>query len=251
LYVLALFPLALIIPLRRLLPESQRFERDKLHGIRPSNVLQPISALLRAYPRRLAMLLTVVLILSMGGAASGLYFSKFLQEQHHYAPRHVASLYVIGGAIGVLGNIFSGRLSDRLGRRRMGALFMALATLLSIFVYSAPGRLVIPAWIVRLFFETAAGTIAGAFAVELFPTSYRSTAGGALAIAGTIGGAVGLLLEGWLFRLSGSHWSAIRYLLLIQLVAPVIVVLFFPETASRELEDISPEQARRSWGIWG
>ena len=45
LYALALLPLALIIPLRRVLPESQRFEREKLEGVRPSNVLQPLVSL--------------------------------------------------------------------------------------------------------------------------------------------------------------------------------------------------------------
>ncbi len=243
LYALALLPLALIIPLRRVLPESQRFERQQLAGVRPANVLQPLIALVRAYPRRLAMLLAVIFVLAIGGAASGLYFSKFLQEEHQYRPGNVASLYILGGALGILGNIFSGRLSDRLGRKRMGAAFIALATLLQILVYSAPGWVVIPAWIVGLFCDTAAGTILGAYSVELFPTSYRSTAGSAQAVAGTTGGAIGLLIEGLLFRASGSHWSAVRYLLLIQLIVPVVVVLFFPETAGRELEEISPEPA--------
>jgi len=50
LFAIALVPLALIIPLRRALPESQRFEREKLGGLRPTNVLQPLGALFSAYP---------------------------------------------------------------------------------------------------------------------------------------------------------------------------------------------------------
>lgn len=242
LYALGLVPLAVIIPLRRMLPESQRFQHQKLAGVRPASILWPLIALVRVNPARLAMLLAVIFILAAGGAASGLYFSKFLQEQHHYRPGNVASLYILGGALGILGNVFSGRLSDRLGRKRMGALFIALATLLQILVYSARGWELIPAWVLGLFFDTAAATIIGAYSVELFPTSYRSTAGSAQAVAGTTGGAIGLLIEGVLFRASGSHWNAVRYLLLIQLIVPMIVMFCFPETAGRELEEISPER---------
>ena len=51
-----------------------------------------------------------------------------------------------------------------------------------------------------------------------------------------------MLIEGLLFRASGSHWSAVRYLLLIQLIVPALVLFCFPETAGRELEEISPER---------
>ena len=94
-----------------------------------------------------------------------------------------------------------------------------------------------------MFFDSAAGTILGAYSVELFPTSYRSTAGSALSVAGTTGGAIGLLLEVPLYRTFGSHWSAARYLLLIQLTVPALIYFLFPETAGRELEEISPEQS--------
>ncbi|HXW85684.1 MAG TPA: MFS transporter [Candidatus Binataceae bacterium] len=243
LYAIALIPLGLIIPLRRVLPESHRFEREKLEGVRPSNVLQPLASLFSAYPARLALMLSVIFGLAMGGASAGLYFPKFLQEVHGYSPGNVATLVVIGGAIGILGNIVSGRMSDRFGRRRMGAAFALVATMLAIAMYGAPGRSVIPIWILHLFFGTASDTIIGAYGVELFPTSYRSTAGSALSVAGTTGGAIGLMLEGLMYRASGSHWTDVRYLLLLQLVVPVLIFLLFPETAGRELEDISPEHA--------
>ena len=81
-------------------------------------------------------------------------------------------------------------------------------------------------------------------AAELFPTSYRSTAGSVLAVTGTTGGALGFFLEGVLYRTTGSHWIAIRYLTLVWLAVPIIMMLFFPETAGLELEAISPEKTR-------
>jgi predicted MFS family arabinose efflux permease len=242
LYALALIPLIAIVPLRRVLPESQRFEREKLSGVRPTNIFQPLARLFGSYPGRLSMLVGVTFLWSMGGNASGLFLPKYLQEAHRWSPAQVSTLFIFGGALGILGNIVAGRLSDRFGRRTMGSLFMFLASIMALWVYSTLGASIVPAWILGLFFDSASSTIMAAYGTELFPTSHRSTAGSALAVAGTTGGAIGLLLEGMLYSLTGSHWSAIRYLLVFWMVAPILVFAFFPETAGLELEAISPEQ---------
>ena len=241
LYALALVPLILIIPLRRVLPESRRFEGET-KAERPSNLLAPFVSLIRAYPGRLMMLLAVSFLGAMGGNAAGEFFPKFLQEAHGYTPGNVTTLFFVGGGLGILGNIVAGRLSDRFGRRFIGALFMFLAPLLTIWIYTANSFTIAPAWTIELFFDMASTTIMRSFGTELFPTSYRSTAGSALTVAGTTGGALGLLLESVLYRMTGSHWVAIRYLTVFWMIAPALL-LTFPETAGRELEDISPEMA--------
>jgi MFS family permease len=242
LYSLALIPLALIIPLRRVLPESHRFEQEQSAGERPTSVWQPFVALVNAYPARLAMLLSISFLGSMGGSTAGVFFPKFLQEVHGYTPGNVTALFFIGGGLGIMGNIIAGRLSDRFGRRTMGAVFMFIAPLLTIWIYTAHGFTIAPAWTIELLFDTAAGTIMRSMSAELFPTSYRSTAGSAQMVAGTMGGALGLALEGVLYRFTGSHWIAVRYLTVFWMIAPVLI-LFLPETAGRELEEVSPEMA--------
>jgi putative MFS transporter len=240
LYAIALVPLVLLIPLRRVLPESARFEKEKLEGLKPVKIWEPVAQLYSAYPGRLMMMLSVSFLGSMGGNAAGILFSKFLQETHHWSPGNVSSLYIFGGAIGILGSIVAGRLSDRYGRRTMCTVFMIFAPVLTIWIYTAPGWSIVPAWILELFCDVASGTILGAYSAELFPTSYRSTAGSALAVAGTTGGALGLYLEGVLFNFTGSHARAICYLTVFWIIAPAIM-WFFPETSGRELEEISPE----------
>jgi MFS family permease len=240
LYAIALVPLVLIIPLRRVLPESARFEKEKLEGLRPVKVWEPVAQLYNAYPGRLIMMLSVAFLGSMGGNSAGFLFPKFLQETHHWSPGNVSSLFLFGGALGIMGSIVAGRLSDRHGRRVMGAAFMFLSPLLTIWMYTAPGWSIVPAWILEVFFDIASGTILSAYSAELFPTSYRSTAGSALAIAGTTGGALGLFFEGVLFNLTGSLSRAVCYLTVFWIIAPAII-LFFPETSGRELEEISPE----------
>ena len=242
LYAIALVPLIVIIPLRRALPESRRFEREA-SADRPTNILQPMAALFRAYPKRLSMMIVTAFLGNMGGNASGIFLPKYLQEAHHWSPANVSMLFICGGLFGIMGNIVAGRLSDRFGRRVMGATFMFLAALFAFWIFSAPGWSVVPAWILQVFFDTASGTIMGAYSAELFPTSHRSTAGSALAVAGTTGGALGLLMEGVLYGVTGSHWSAIRALMVFWMIAPIVIIFFFPETAGRELEEISPETA--------
>jgi MFS family permease len=240
LYAIALLPLVLIIPLRRVLPESARFEKEKLEGLRPVKVWEPVIQLYNAYPGRLIMMLSIAFLSSMGGNAAGFLFPKFLQEAHHWSPGNVSSLVFFGGALGIIGSIVAGRLSDRYGRRVMGAAFTILAPLLTIWMYTATGRSIVPAWILETFFDVAAFMILNAYSAELFPTSYRSTAGSALAVAGTTGGALGLYLEGVLYNFTGSHARAVCYLTVFWIISPLIM-WFLPETSGRELEEISPE----------
>jgi hypothetical protein len=122
----------------------------------------------------------------------------------------------------------------------MGSLFMFVTPLFAILMYTVPGRAVIPAWIVRLFTQFAGLVVLHAYGTELFPTSHRSAASSALTVAGTLGGAGGLMLESVLYGVTGSHSNAIRLLSLVSLLAAVIMFASFPETAGRELEEIAP-----------
>jgi hypothetical protein len=81
--------------------------------------------------------------------------------------------------------------------------------------------------------------VTSAYSAELFPTTFRSAAAGALYVARYAGGALGLLGEGMLYGILGSHWAAIRMLTVCWLFTAALMYLLFPETARRELEEIS------------
>jgi MFS family permease len=243
LYALALVPLVLIIPLRRMLPESHRFARDRASGIIGDNALAAFLKLLRAYPARLTIVFAVWWFYAMGAAPAGVFFPKYLQEIHGWSPARVSSLYVFGGAIGILGNIVSGRISDSAGRRRIGLTFMFIGPVLELLLYSVAGPAVVYLWVGWLFCDQASSTILNAYAAELFPTAHRAAAGSLMTFARNGGGAFSLLLEGLIYRPAGGHWGAIRYLLGFWFVAAIVMLIFFPETAGYELETIAPEPA--------
>ena len=96
-------------------------------------------------------------------------------------------------------------------------------------------------WVVWLFCDQASTTILNIYSGELFPTSYRAAAASARLVAGTAGGALGLLLEALLYGVVGSHWAAIRYLMCFPLAAATVMYALFPETSGCELEQIAPE----------
>ncbi|HVN63985.1 MAG TPA: MFS transporter [Candidatus Binataceae bacterium] len=243
LYAIALAPLILLIPLRRLLPESRRFEAESRAHAVPAGVWEPIRELVRAYPRRLIMMLAIAFLAALGGNPGGFFFPKFLQEVYGFSPFGVTAIYLVGGGLGILGNVVAGRLSDRFGRRSMGTLFNLLAPILVILGYrlKMPRMTLAAAWTIAIFTYTAGATILAAYSAELFPTSYRSTAGAALGVAGTFGGAIGLFLESVLYRATHSHWTALSYLAGFWMLAPLIIIML-PETAGRELEAISADE---------
>jgi MFS family permease len=247
LYALALFPLVLIIPLRRILPESRRFEQvhhTQTRIPRPS-LLAPLRALLSSYSTRLLSVFVVVFVGSMAGGAVGFFVPKFLQEVHNWSPARVSSLYVFGGALGIIGNIAAGRISDRFGRRVTGPSFIALEAILAYQLYTIPTGAVVILWIGWLFCDQAGVTVTNAFSAELFPTAFRAAAAGTLYVARYAGGALGLLAEGILYGVTGSHWAAIRILTLCWLFTAALMYLLFPETARRELEEIAPPTMAR------
>jgi putative MFS transporter len=241
LFAFAFLPLLLLVPLWRALPESSRFESTS-KAIQQSRFLDPFRALISSYPERFAMVGAVMFLNAMGGTPGGLLQSKYLQEVHGWSPARVSTLILSGGVIGIIGNVVAGDLSDRFGRRLLGMVVMLMAPAFGIAFYNRAGQTMIACWVISLFAQTAASTILNSFSAELFPTSHRSTAESAIAVAGTLGGSIGLTLESWLFGRWRSHWHAVSLLMLSSAAAAVLMASFFPETANAELESISPER---------
>jgi putative MFS transporter len=81
----------------------------------------------------------------------------------------------------------------------------------------------------------------GVYGPELFPTSLRGKANGIIAILGVTGSVTGLLAAGALSDRWDGLGPALALLSIGPLLMAVLVVVAYPETAHRELEDINPE----------
>lgn len=242
LYLVGLIPLTAVAWMRRRLPETRRFSQQQQAGAAPRGWLRPVIDLARMYPGRILAVGAVIFLLSYAENSAGFFGPKYLQEEHGWLPWQYSIMGILGGFVGILGGPYAGRLSDRYGRKPVVAVFLLAHPLLVVAFYQWFGWALAPLWVAMVFSGMAGGVVLSAFGNELFPTSYRTTASGARVIISTLGGALGLVSESVLYGFLGSHWNAVSILVLIALIAPLIVLRFFPETSGRQLEEISPEK---------
>ena len=244
LYLLALASLALFPLLLRRLPETQRFLSAQTQSP-PSYVtahLSPIVSVATAYPGRFAALAIIILVVAISNVAAGLYGPTYLQSEHDYSPARLSTILLLTGIFGAASALYLGSLSDRFGRRRLAVLMLIASPCAMVGFYEASGT-VLPVLLVTFaLVGTGADVSLAAMGKELFPTSYRSTVSGFVAMVAAAGGVIGLWAHGRLFDLIGDQWTAVSALALLGLLAPLTLAFTLPETNRRALEEISPER---------
>jgi len=246
LYFLGLVPLGLVAWWRRTLPETRRFEelaRSRASSLRATPALAPMLGLVRDYPGRFAAVAIASFAFAAAQSPAVFFAPKYLQDAQGWSPGAVAALNFMGGALAILANPLAGRLSDRIGRRRVAAGFLAVWIASAIAFYNAPAFAVGPCWVLMLFLFFGAETTLSALSVEVFPTSQRSTAAGARGLLAGVGAVGGLAVVSVLYAQLGSNWAAVSAVALAAVVIPPVVLVALPETAGRSLEEVSPERS--------
>jgi len=245
LYALGIVPIFFLPMFRRGVPETRRF-REQVAALAepgpPRGVLAtwlgPVVDLLRAYPRRAFLVAGVALLSGLGSVAVFQFTSDFLLRDHGWEPWQFSAMLVLGGGLGIVGNIVAGRLGDRIGRRAVGLAAMLAFPCAATLFYLGPSWALSPAWIVFVFCVSASGTIQRAFATELFPTRERGTAMGLAEVTATLGAALGLALVG-IATHAGLELAHATSVLSWTVALAGLSVLLLPETGGRELEAIS------------
>ncbi len=244
LYFLAFAALALLPLLLRGLPETQRFLSAQTQSRRSYMTahLSPIVSVATAYPGRFAALAVVILVVAISNVAAGLYGPTYLQSERGYSPARLSTILLLTGIVGAASALYLGSLSDRFGRRRLAVLLLIASPCAMVGFYEASGALLPVLLVTFALVGTGADVSLAAMGKELFPTSYRSTVSGFVAMAAAAGGVAGLWAHGRLFDVLGDQWTAVSALAAFGLLAPFILAFTLPETNRRALEEISPER---------
>jgi MFS family permease len=244
LYAIGIIPLGFIAYWRRTLPETGQFanlEHTRANIAGPAPMFRNLWRVAREQPRTFAMLAATFFCMSLASSSAGTFAPKYLQDAHGWLPAQVATLTFVGGALAIIGNPLSGWLSDRFGRRPIGVVFGFGYGAALLAFYSFGGIFVPVLWIGYVFFSMGIDVTLSTYRAELFPTSMRSSASGAINVVSVTGGIVGLLLVSALYDFAGGTWNAIRLVALLSLLVPVAIWRWFPETARRALDDIAPD----------
>ena len=229
LFALSLLGLPLVRFVSRHLLESRRF------------AVTHLEVTMAGHGRRFWLLAASALLLSLFTAPAGQLMNEFLRDERGFSAARISLFTVLTNTPGAIGIIIGGHLADTRGRRIVGAVGVAGGTGLTVAMVLSGGW---PMWALSVLGAViGAATVPalGVYGPELFPTSLRGRANGIIAILGVTGSVIGLLLAGYL----SDRWNGLGPALALLAVGPalmaVLVLVAYPETAHRELEELNPE----------
>lgn len=229
LYVLPLLFLPVVVVVRRHLPESRRFE--------VAHVQAPIAG----HGRRFWMLAATVALLAVFATPASQLGNDFLKEVRGFSGARITLFTICTATPGAIGIVVGGRLADVRGRRAVGAFGVGAGTILSVIAFSSSGWQ-LWAWTLGQNIVAAAVVPAlGVYRSELFPTSLRGKAAGALDMFSVIGAVLGLQLVGRMVDAGSSYGTAFAIIAVAPLLVVGLVLVAYPETALRTLEELNPE----------
>jgi putative MFS transporter len=247
LYAVGVVPLLLLPLLRRKVPETRRFTRHRAVFERqpPTGFIagwyRPLASLARAYPGRALGIAAAGGLMATGESAVFQFIGYYTLTVHQWSPGQFSLMFIVGGAVGIIGNVVAGRLGDRVGRRTIGSVMLGLFPLFAWLFYHGPGWSLPIAWTLFVFCNTAGGAVVRALSTELFPTSYRGTSAAWLSFVQAIGWSLGVALVG-VGTSAGGDIARMTSFISLAVLGAALAVFALPETYRQELEAISHDE---------
>lgn len=172
--------------------------------------------------------------------------NEYLRDDLGFTATSISVFRLIVYAPAGLAVLIAGILADRLGRRYVGAIGLGVGSITSALIYFSDGSTL---WILATISPLIGGAAYPAlrgYQTELFPTRARARVGGWIDLIAVTGSAVGLLSAGRLADRLGGLGPALAVLLIGPLLVVVLILVAYPETAARELEEFNPGDPKLS-----
>jgi putative MFS transporter len=229
LYAIPLLGLPALRAVARRLPETRRFE-----------VAHP-EVRMAGHAGRLWLLAGSAFLLNIFKDPASQLLNEFLRDERGYSASGITLFSVVTNVPGFFGVVIGGAIADRFGRRGIGAVAVVSGAGFTVLQMFASGGAMWWWSLIASVIGAAAIPALGVYGPELFPTSLRGRANGVIAAVGVLGTIVGLVGAGYL----SDRWDGLAPALALFSIGPLVmaglVVLLYPETAKRELEELNPE----------
>jgi len=231
LWAAGLLGLPILVVVARHLPETRRFGRPH------------VEVAMSTHQRRLWLLAVSAFLLALFTVPAGQFQNEFLRDERGFSAARISLFTLLTATPAGIGVIVGGRLADVRGRRVVGAVAVAGGVGFTVLMFVAHGW---PLWAWSVTASVVGGASVpalGVYGPELFPTSLRGKANGLISGLGRLGSVIGLVLAGMLARRLGSLTPAFAILALGPFALAVLILVAYPETAGKELEELNPEDA--------
>lgn len=241
-YVVGALPLFAIAWLRRRLPETRRFaELAALResGSRIETALGLLRDMTSEYPGRLIAVLTAAAAFGFAASPAASLGPMYVQTVYRYSPAQATALFLPVTLIALALAVLTGRISDRIGRKKVAFALAALMGLCFLLFYAGLSAFWMPVlWLAAFFAFFSGDALIAGFALEIMPTRYRASVSGLRYLVEVAAGALSLMLEGRLYDRFGAHGPAIMALL-VTIPITLVALLFLPEPAGKNLEELT------------
>ena len=230
LFAVAVLGLLLVRMVGRRLPESRRFAAP--HAAAP----------MTGHGRRFWLLAASAVLLQLFYVPAAQFANEYLRVERNFSARRISLFTFATATPAAVGVVMGGRVAEH-GRRLVGAVGVLGGVGATVLMYLAHGW---PLWTWSVIASIVGGLTVpalGVYGPELFPTSLRGRANGVIVALARVGGVAGLQAVAPLSGALGSLGPAMAVLALGPALLAVLVVVAYPETAHRELEDLNPEDS--------
>ena len=231
LFAMSVLVLPLVRSVSRRLTESRRFGRPHVEA--------PVAG----HGPRFWLLAASGFLFAIFFIPASQFTNEFLREERGFSAARMSLFTVLTNLPGAIGIVVGGHLADVRGRRLVGAVATLVGVGASVMMFLVVGW---PLWawsVVGSLVGAASVPALGVYGPELFPTSLRGRANGVITGLSRAGGVLGLVAVGFLVNTVGGLGPALAVLALGPLAVALLILIAYPETAHRELEELNPEDA--------
>ncbi|MEW6262403.1 MAG: MFS transporter [Thermodesulfobacteriota bacterium] len=241
LYLIGLIPLVLMTWLRRDLKETRRFLTARAEMAADRARARFFTVLTRPYLKRTVSLMALWWMSWVALTAVQVFWAYHAINERGWTLAAVSKAMTISYTIGLSGYLVCGKLMDRLGRRPTSLIFFLGGAAAIAWTFLETRTL--PMYLAIgfcVFFITAYLPICSTYTTELFPTHLRANAAAwTNNTVGRTGCVIAPALVGQMALYLGGTGQAVAAIALCPLIGALLILLFFPETKQRELEEIS------------